>query len=310
MMKPRVLRRGARVAVVSPASAFSREALSRGLDELKGLGLEPVVDPRIFERARYVSGPASLRAAVLSDALADPSIDAVIGTRGGYGSVHVLLLLDPDRVSAARKPIIGYSDLTSLLQFVTLDCGTVSFHGPTVVGRLSEGPGRYDRESFRRSLMCAEPLGELRPAGVEVLREGESGGLLLGGTLTQLCASLGTPFAFAPPPGFVLLIDEVNERPYRLDRMMTQLKLAGILSRAAGIVCNGMPDCDEPGGAVTARDVMDDLLADFEGPVLWGFPTGHTSGPAMTLPLGVRVRVIARPGDPALVVEEAAVEDV
>jgi muramoyltetrapeptide carboxypeptidase len=139
------------------------------------------------------------------------------------------------------------------------------------------------------------------------MRAGEAQGPLLGGTLTQLCASLGTPFAFDPPSGFVLLVDEVNERPYRLDRMMMQLRLAGVLARAAAILFCELPGCDEPDGQLTARATMARVLDDFRGPILWGVPAGHTTGPAWTLPLGVRVSVRGIPGAPALVVEEAAV---
>jgi muramoyltetrapeptide carboxypeptidase len=308
MIKPRGLGPGARVAVISPASPFPPDELTRGADELRAMGFEPVVDPRIFEIKRYVSGPAALRAAVLHDALANPSIDALIGARGGYGSVHLLPLLDPERFAAARKPVIGYSDLTTLLQFIALDCGVVCFHGPTVAGRLSHGPDRYDRHSFLALLTRAEPIGALAPPALEALKTGEATGLLVGGTLTQLCASLGTPFAFAPPPGFVLLVDEVNERPYRLDRMMTQLRLAGLLARASAIVFGELPGCDEDGSRLSAREVMREFLEDFPGPVLWGFPTGHTTGPAWTVPLGVRVSVVARSARPALEITEAAVE--
>jgi muramoyltetrapeptide carboxypeptidase len=130
--------------------------------------------------------------------------------------------------------------------------------------------------------------------------------MLLGGTLTQIVASLGTPFAFAPPPSFVLLLEEVGERPYRLDRMVTQLQQSGILARASAVVIGELPNCNEPSGDVTARSVMADLFADFPGPVLIGFPSGHTTGPAMTLPFGVQARVVAAK-QPRLVIEEAAV---
>jgi muramoyltetrapeptide carboxypeptidase len=150
-------------------------------------------------------------------------------------------------------------------------------------------------------------MGELTAPGVESVRGGEAGGLLLGGTLTQLLASLGTPFAFAPPSGHVLFLDEVGERPYRLDRMVTQLKQTGLLARAAAVVIGELPKCDEPGGEPTARAVMADLFSDFPGPVLIGFPSGHTVTPAMTLPFGVTARVVSGP-PPRLVIEEAAVE--
>jgi muramoyltetrapeptide carboxypeptidase len=125
--------------------------------------------------------------------------------------------------------------------------------------------------------------------------------------MTQLLASLGTPFDFKPPPGSVLFLEDVAERPYRLERMLTQLQQAGILGRTAGLVFGELLQCDEPNGGTTARGVLAEVLHDFPGPVLVGLPSGHTSGPAMTLPLGVDVRLIAD-RRPRLVVEEAAVE--
>src|ERR1700674_4124296 len=125
-------------------------------------------------------------------------------------------------------------------------------------------------------------MGELLPPALDTLRPGEASGVLLGGTLTQLLASVGTPFAFAPPNGHVLFLDEVGERPYRLDRMVTQLRQTGLLARAAAIVIGELPHCDEPSGEPSARAVIADLLADFPGPVIIGFPSGHTAGPAMT----------------------------
>ena len=124
--------------------------------------------------------------------------------------------------------------------------------------------------------------------------------------MTQLLASLGTPFAFDPPPGFVLFLDEVGERPYRLDREVTQLQQSGLLSRAVAVVIGELPNCDEPSGDLTGRGVMRDLFSGFPGPVLIGFPSGHTAGPAMTLPFGVHCRVIGG-NHPRVVIEESAV---
>jgi muramoyltetrapeptide carboxypeptidase len=131
--------------------------------------------------------------------------------------------------------------------------------------------------------------------------------MLLGGTLTQLLASLGTPYEFRPPRGYVLFLDEVGERPYRLDRMMTQLEHTGLLARASAVVVGELPRCNEPTGSPTGRAVMAEMLADFPGPVLMGFPSGHTDGPALTLPFGVSARVIAGPR-PRVVIEESAVQ--
>ena len=130
--------------------------------------------------------------------------------------------------------------------------------------------------------------------------------MLLGGTLTQLMASLGTPFAFAPPDGYVLFLDEVGERPFRIDRLLMQLRLSGLLGRASAVIFGEMPRCDEPDGNPAVRAVIGEVMAGFHGPVLFGLPSGHTDGATLTLPFGVRARVIAD-ARPRLIVEEAAV---
>ena len=306
MLKPRALRPGDRVAVVAPASPFERSEFDAGIAELERIGFQPVFDETVFARRSYLAGDAALRADAFLAAWRDPSVAAVIAVRGGYGSVHLLPRLTVDDVRASAKAFIGYSDLTSLHTFLTIDCGLVSVHGPMLDGRLSRGEAGYDRRSFLHCLTSPEPLGEMAPGELEVVRPGEVAGPLFGGTLAQLAASLGTPYAFRPPKGHVLFLEEVGERPYRLDRMLTQLRLSGILGAAAAIVVGELPDCDESGGALTGRAVVHELLREFEGPVLSGFPSGHTVGPLYTIPLGVRVRVVAG-ARPCLVFEEGAV---
>jgi muramoyltetrapeptide carboxypeptidase len=308
MLKPRALRSGDRVAIVAPASPFDREAFTRGVAVLAALGLEPVFDQRVFDRRGYVAGEAASRAAALQAAWRDPDIAAVFVARGGYGSVQLLPKLDPALARGSRKPLVGYSDITSLLTFLTVQCGVVGFYGPSVAGCLGKGERAYDRGTLVRALMQAEPLGPVACGELEALKPGHASGPLLGGTLTQLAGSLGTPFAFEPPAGFVLLLDEVGERPYRLDRLLTHLAMAGVLSRASAIVTNELPNCDEPGGTPTSRATLVDVLRDFAGPVLFGLPTGHTTRQALTIPLGVRVRVDAAHGSASFTIEEAAVQ--
>ena len=306
MLKPRALQPGDRLAVVAPASSFNHEEFDRGVEEIRRLGLVPVYDDSVFERDRYLAGSPEVRAAAVRTAWADPSIAALIGVRGGYGSAQILPLLNREEARRACKPFIGYSDLTALLTFLTIGCGMVAFHGPMLDRRLAKGSAGYDLDTFSRALTAVEPMGELSPPGLETIRAGEAKGLLLGGTLTQLLASIGTPFAFAPPRGFVLFLDEVGERPYRLDRQVLQLQQSRLLARASAVVIGELPNCDEPDGGLTGRAVMADLFKDFPGPVLIGFPSGHTIGPTMTLPFGVTARVVG--GDePRLVIEEAAV---
>jgi muramoyltetrapeptide carboxypeptidase len=307
VIKPRRVRPGDRIAVVAPASPFQRDEFDAGIAELQALGFEPVYDASVFERHGYLAGTPEVRARAIMTAWEDPSIAALIGVRGGFGSVHLLPLLDPAVARASRKACIGYSDLTTVLIFLTGCCDLTAFHGPMLAGRLGRGADGYDRASLLAAIGSDTAPRELAPAQLEVIRSGEAAGALLGGTLSQIVASLGTPYAFAPPPGHVLFLEDVAERPYRIDRMLTQLRLAGILGRASALVFGEMVRCDEPSGAVTARGVVAELTQDFRGPVLFGFPSGHVSGPAWTLPLGVRTRVVAD-ARPRLVIEEAAVE--
>jgi len=305
MLKPRALAPGDRVALVAPASCFDRDEFDRGAEEIHRLGFVAVYDESIFAKQLYLAGSPEVRAAAIRQAWHDQTIAGLVGIRGGYGSAQVLPLLDASEMKRAAKPFVGYSDLTAVLTFLTIGCGMVAFHGPTVAGRLGRGAEGYDRDSFLNALCRREPLGEMA-AGLETIRSGEAAGMLLGGTLTQLVASLGTPFAFSPPSQFVLFLDEVAERPYRLDRMVTQLHQSGVLARASGVVIGELPKCDEPSGGLTGRAIMHELFATFPGPVVIGFPSGHTTGPASTLPMGVQARVIGG-ARPRLVIEENAV---
>ena len=304
LLKFRAVRPGSRVAVVAPASPFDRGQFDAGIAELTRLGFEPIYDPGVFERLALTAGSPETRARGLMRAFQAMDAGAVISVRGGYGSVELLPLLDPDGIRRARIPFIGYSDLTSLHSYLGDTAGVASVYGPMLEGRFGEGPGAYDAPAFLRSL-TDEPLGELAPAGLAALRPGEAAGPLVGGTLTQLLASFETPYAFRPPPGHVLLLEDVGERPYRIHRMLTQWRLSGRFASAAAVVFGQFPGCDEPGGSVTARDVIAECVRDFPGPVLFGFPTGHVTTPLISVPLGVRARVVAT-GSPRLILEEAA----
>jgi muramoyltetrapeptide carboxypeptidase len=306
MHKPRALRPGDRIALVAPASAFRRDEFDAGVLELRRLGFEPVYDDRVFDRQSYFAGSAQLRAELWRAAWNGPDTAALIAVRGGYGSVQLLPRLHDTDVRDRPKIFVGYSDNTSLLIWLTLYCGVVSFHGPMIEGRFARGPDGYDVESFMRTVGQPEPAGVIAHPAVEVLRKGDARGMLIGGTLTQLVSSLGTPYAFTPPPGHILFIDETGERPYKIDRMLTQLRLSGILARASAIVFNELPRCEEASGTPAARSVVADCLSDFPGPVLFGLPSGHTAGPTLTLPFGVQARVVTG-NPPALIVEEAAV---
>jgi muramoyltetrapeptide carboxypeptidase len=302
----RRLKAGDRVALVAPASSFPPEEIAAGVAELARLGLEAVYDQSIFDKDVFVAGSVDTRVNAILKAWRDPDIAALIAVRGGYGSAQLLPFLDPDEVVSARKALIGYSDITALLGLY-LRHGLTAIHGPMIDRRLSKGPSAYDEESFRRTLMSTEPVGELRPPQLETLCPGSATGVLVGGTLTQLMASMGTPFEFDPPHGAVLFLEDIGERPYRIHRLLTQAAQAGIFVNTSAIVFGEFPGCDEPGGVPAIRDVLRDFMKEFRGPVLFNFPSGHTSGPTWTLPFGVKAEVIGGPA-PMVRILEAAVE--
>ena len=305
-MRLRRLAPGDRVALVAPASSFSREELDAGVAELARLGLRAVYDPSIFDKERFVAGSVQTRVDAIHKAWADPGVAALIAMRGGYGSAQLLPLLDCKLLRSSCKPLIGYSDITALLSLY-LRNGLTAIHGPMVDRRLSKGPDGYDEDSFRRVVMTAAPAGDLRPERLEALHPGSATGVLVGGTLTQLMASMGTPWAFEAPADCVLFLEDIGERPYRIHRLLTQAAQAGVFANARAIVFGEFPSCDEPGGDPAIRDVLREFTAGFHGPVLFNFPSGHTAGPTWTLPFGVKAEVTS--GAASLVrILEAAVQ--
>ena len=304
--RPRALAPGDTVALVAPASPFGRDEFDAGVDELRALGFVPVWDDDVFARARYLAGDASVRAASFMRAWTAPATAGLFAIRGGYGSVTLPERLDPGTIRGAPRAFVGYSDLTVLLNWLVCRCGVVAFHGPTVAGRLGRGTDGYDRASLLAALTVTAPMGELEAPTMETLVRGEARGRLLGGTLTQIAAVAGTPEALEPWDDTILLLEDVGERPYRVDRLIQQVRRSGLLRRVRGVVLGTFPRCDEPGGSLTARDVLADLFAGFPGPVVYGLPAGHVDGPALTVPLGVEA-VLETTRTPRLIVDEAAV---
>jgi muramoyltetrapeptide carboxypeptidase len=305
VIRPRRLRPGDRIALLAPASGFKKADLDAGAAELRRLGFEPAYSPDVFARQWFEAGPPEHRARMLHEAWCDPSVAAIVTIRGGYGSQQLLPLLQPAVMRQAGKMLIGYSDITTLLCW-SLMHGVVSLHGPMIEGRLAAGPKAYDEGIFLRAVTQAEPLGLLPAPELEVFARGEASGTVVGGTLTQLTTLLGTPWALTLPPGAILLLEDVSERPYRIHRMLTQLAQSGTLARAGALVFGEFRGCDEPGGPPAIRDVLREFTRGFPGPVLFGLPFGHTTGRSLSIPIGVRARVTSAPA--GLTIEEAAVE--
>lgn len=288
--RPSGLRAFDEVAIVAPAGPFERETFEAGLRVLR-VRYRPVFDQGLFARTRYLAGDDTRRLDELTAALADDSVRAVFAARGGYGSMRLLPGLWPKlRASAFRpKPVIGFSDLTALhlaLQAV----GWVSVHGPVLTQLGTQSP-----EAVDRLFQLLEATGSLAPplSGTPLVG-GVAEGPLLGGNLSVLTRLLGTPY-LPPLEGAILLLEDVGERPYRLDRLWTHLALAGVFDRVRGIALGEFTDCEEPGGEYTGAEVLATLAAEIGLPCVGGFPIGHGTV-NLPVPLGSRVRLDAGAG--------------
>ncbi len=298
MIKPKRLRPGARIAIVSPASTPKKPLVRLGMERLRLLGYQPVLMPSALASGPlYYAGDAAARAADLHAAFADLSIDAVLCTRGGWGTAELLPLLDADLIRANPKPFLGFSDPTPLHLWFAQECGLHTFYAPMLSPDFARDGGLesgVDMRSWRCALESTEPWSVGEREGMRVLRAGEAvEGRLFGGCLSLLVESLGTPYAMRVPDEHVILfVEEVGTKPYQWDRMMLHLRYAGLLERVRGIVFGDMAQC---AGDAAEMELIEQALLhrlrDFDGPVAIGLQSGHVNAPNVTLPLGVRARL-------------------
>lgn len=290
-IKPPALRPGDAIRVLSLASPVKAEPLRKGCEELARLGFAAKADDAtVLARESYFAGPARCRRAALERALAEAETRAIFCSRGGYGSNY---LVDELQVSGGHaKILLGSSDITSLQVFLWQKFGWVTFYGPMVASNFDHGAGAahgYDRESLLRALTETGRGWTLDLQG-ESLVAGEAEGVLLGGCLTLIEASLGTPWEL-DTAGAVLVLEDRGMKPYQVDRALMHLQQAGKFDGIAGIVMGDFPDCQVAEGDETARDVARRILEPLNLPLAWGAPIGHTERAALTVPLGIRARL-------------------
>jgi len=294
LVKPAALRAGATLAVVSPASTPPRDQVEAGLAALGALGYKTVLMPNARKPGPlYYAGTVEQRLADLHAAFADPAIDGIVCTRGGWGSAELLPHLDRDLIRANPKVFVGYSDHTSLHQWLARAAGLVSFYGPMVASDFSRAGG-VDTASWNHTFAGDAEWSLTAADGLRVLRAGVAEGSLAGGCLTLFAEALGTPYAALPATADdprILFLEDVGTKPYQWDRMLLHLRYAGQLEHVMGIIFGDMRQCvpaeEEPwlDGAILHA------LADFTGPIAIGLRSGHVDGANITLPLGVRMRL-------------------
>ncbi|WP_405900820.1 LD-carboxypeptidase [Streptomyces sp. NBC_00727] len=295
LTRPARLRPGARVAVVSPSGPVPVDRLEPGLDILRGWGLDPLTMPHVLDVHReldYLAGTDEGRARDLQDAWCDPSVDAVICARGGYGAHRMVDLVDWAAVRAAGpKAFVGYSDITVLHEAFALRTGFATLHGP-MVGTEAFLKDPRTQESLRATLFEPETRLTLGLEEARTLVPGRARGITYGGCVSLLAADLGTPHGRASARGGLLVIEDTTEDPYSLDRILTQLLRAGALDGVAGVACGSWAGC---GPYEKVRAVLADRLGALGVPVVEELGFGH--GPTgLTIPLGVPA-VLDAPAD-------------
>ncbi|MGB7137360.1 MAG: LD-carboxypeptidase [Acidobacteriaceae bacterium] len=306
LLRPPAVSAGARIAVVAPASSADQDRITRGLAALRALGY----DALLSEHARgkhppYFSGTVEDRLADLHQAFADPTVAAIMCTRGGYGSNYLLDGLDLDLIGSHPKPFFGYSDLTTVQTWLLDRLGLVSFHGPMAAADFYLDAGVH-LPSFKGAIsggLVEAGAGE----GMRVFRPGHARGTLYGGCLSILTAALGTPYA-PQTEGKLLFLEDRNARPYQVDRMLRQLIFAGKLEGVRGFIFGEMLDCTSPGADPNLlEDVIQRVLQPFNVPIAIGLRSGHVSQGCVTLPLGLAAELILENDQPQLRILEPAV---
>jgi muramoyltetrapeptide carboxypeptidase len=315
IIKPTKLSKGDMVGIVAPASAPpDPAAISRSMEAIEKLGFKPKLAPNARKRLGFLAGTDRERAGDLMRMFADPKVRAIICVRGGYGTSRLLPLLDYNIIRANPKIFVGHSDITSLHLAFLKEANLISFHGPMLNSDfIKEDMPDFTLAGFLRSLTSSEPPGGIcqgyRRSTVKIHRRGRAAGRLVGGNITLLCASLGTPWQ-SSLKNSIFFFEDLDEAPYRFDRMLTQLLNSGALRGVRGIAVGINKDCEDPNRKKskeyrqTLEDVLEERLMPLQIPLVSGLPFGHIPHNA-TLPVGARAQLDADEGD--LVITEGVV---
>jgi len=267
------------IAIAAPSSPFEKESLYRGISVLEEMGFRVMIPDGLFEREGYLAGTDRHRAEILHQLFADNRVKAIICARGGFGAMRILPLLDTEMIRNNPKIFVGYSDITALLCVLYSQCGVTVFHGQMVEKLADSDP--KTRESLRMAL-TSEKLPVIKAENGAAIRGGIAKGKVIGGNLSVLCHLMGTRF-MPDFNGRILFLEDRNEAAYRIDRMLTQMKLAGCFQNIAGLVLGHFEDCGKSEDIVK---IINDIFQENKIPILWGLEAGHGL-PNLTIPMGI-----------------------
>ena len=308
-IKPPALRPGDTIGIVAPASNIKRADLDHGCEALRRAGYRPFYLDSILEQDLYFAGSVERRVHELEEMFVRDDVRAIVCARGGYGANYLLPALDVEKMKAHPKIFLGYSDVTALLTYFAGAAGLVTFHGPMVAKDWTHEDG-VEIDSWQAALSgtAAWDLNLQDPPSVSGLVEGSAEGILYGGCLSILVASLGTPYEIRTS-GTIFFLEDMAAKPYQVDRMLMQLKLAGKFKEVRGIVFGEMLDCVQIANqGYKLEEVVKRIVGGLGVPVAYGVPSGHVTSKNITLPIGVRAGLTVRDGQVSLKILEAAVK--
>lgn len=293
-MKPKALKKGDTIGLIAPSSPVGEKKAQNCIDWVKSMGYGVKWGQSIFGGRGYLSGSDELRVNDINMMFSDEEVDAIFCIRGGYGTMRLLDNIDYEMIRKNPKIFIGFSDITALHTAFFQNSDLITFHGPMVAGYAKKDLDPLSRDYLDRALMRAEPLGDIiNPSefSIKAYNGGNASGQVVGGNLSLLSDTMGTPYEIDTKDK-ILLIEEVDERPYKIDRMLLHLKLGGKFKDAAGIVIGDWADCEPEEGkeSLTIDEIIEDIVVPCGKPVLSGYKIGHCT-PNITIPIGAEAYI-------------------
>lgn len=306
IIKPKALKLGDTIGITAPAGGATEKNIKLAKEQLEGLGFKIKLAPSCFATYGYLAGKDKLRADDLNSMFNDRHIDGIICLRGGYGSTKILNKIDFDNIKRNPKVFVGYSDITALHLAINQISGLITFHGPMASSDFAGGLDDFSKGEFLRAIMDNKPMKTIsNPDNIEIetIVKGRARGRLVGGNLSLISATMGTPYEINTKDK-ILFLEDIGEEPYKIDRMLTQLALAGKFDNAAGIVLGDWNNCQSKiyENSLGLMEVFENIIGPYKKPTIYNLKGGHCR-PKVTLPLGVKALINADEG--SLSIEES-----
>lgn len=292
MIRPKPLQKGDKVAIIAPASPSDKNLIDKCIASLNELGLKVVIGESCLSEHGFLSGTDDIRANDINCMFADKNIKGIFALRGGYGCARLLDLIDFKLIKKNPKIFIGYSDITALHIAINQKSKLITYHGPMISTELIKGLDEYSADYYKKFIFEHEKIEELlNPEGnsLEIINNGIASGELIGGNLSLICSSLGTKYEINTK-NKILFLEEVDEVPYKVDRMLTHLKQSGKLKEANGIILGAFTNCIAPNNkkSLSLQEVFNEIILPLKKPTISNLACGHCL-PTLTLPLGEKV---------------------